>query len=280
MDFQKVFYRKVQRHKNYEKYLQGGKIEVNELIKINYETEQPTVSARDLHEQLNIEKRFSAWFETNSKGFIENEDFTSVLTGTVVNNGATRELQDYNLSIDMAKHICLMSRTEKGRECRQYFIDLEKAWNTPEQVMARALKMAGNTIDSLKDRCKFLGRQVVEQQKLIEEMAPKANYVDHILESKSLVATTQIAKDYGMSAIRFNQILNSMKIQYKVNKQWVLYSKYQNCGYVHSKTIDITRSNGDPDVTMQTQWTQKGRLFLYEELKKNDIYPVIEQEVS
>ena len=146
--------------------------------------------------------------------------------------------------------------------------------------MARVLKMAGNTIDSLKDRCKFLGRQVVEQQKLIEEMAPKANYVDHILESKSLVATTQIAKDYGMSAIRFNQILNSMKIQYKVNKQWVLYSKYQNCGYVHSKTIDITRSNGDPDVTMQTQWTQKGRLFLYEELKKNDIYPVIEQEVS
>ena len=256
---------------------------MNELIKVNYDTEHPTVSARDLHEKLNIGKRFSAWFETNRKGFIEGDDFTSVLVGTEVqNNGGVqmRELQDYNLSIDMAKHICLMSRTEKGRECRQRLIDLEKAWNTPEQVMARALKMAGKTIDSLKDRCKFLGGQVVEQQKLIEEMAPKANYVDHILESKSLVATTQIAKDYGMSAIRFNQILNSLKIQYKVNKQWVLYSKYQNCGYVHSKTIDITRSNGNPDVTMQTQWTQKGRLFLYEELKKNNIYPVIEQEVA
>lgn len=256
---------------------------MNELIKINYETEQPTVSARDLHEGLEIGKRFSAWFETNSKGFIDGEDYTSVLVGTEVqNNGGVqmRELQDYNLSIDMAKHICLMSRTEKGRECRQYFIDLEKAWNTPEQVMARALKMAGKTIDSLKDRCKFLGGQVVEQQKLIEEMTPKANYVDHILESKSLVATTQIAKDYGMSAVRFNRILNDMKIQYKVNKQWVLYSKYQNCGYVHSKTIDITRSNGDPDVTMQTQWTQKGRLFLYEELKKNGIHPVIEQNAA
>nr|DAK68220.1 MAG TPA: antirepressor protein [Caudoviricetes sp.] len=253
---------------------------MNELFTFNTDGNEPTVSARDLHKALGIRKRFSEWFEKNSQGFIENEDFTSVLSGTVVNNGAKRELQDYQLSTDMAKHICLMSRTDKGRECRQRLIDLEKAWNTPEQVMARALKMAGKTIDSLKDRCKFLGGQVVEQKKLIEEMTPKANYVDHILESKSLVATTQIAKDYGMSAMRFNQILNSLKIQYKVNKQWVLYSKYQNCGYVHSKTIDITRSNGNPDVTMQTQWTQKGRLFLYEELKKNNIYPVIEQEAA
>lgn len=99
---------------------------MNELIKVNYDTEHPTVSARDLHEQLNIEKRFSAWFETNSKGFIENEDFTSVLTGTVVNNGATRELQDYNLSIDMAKHICLMSRTEKGENADNISLTLKK----------------------------------------------------------------------------------------------------------------------------------------------------------
>lgn len=253
---------------------------MNEVIKINYETEQPTVSARDLHEQLNIGKRFSSWFETNSKGFIENEDFTSVLVGTEVqNNGGVqmRELQDYNLSIDMAKHICLMSRTEKGKECRQYFIDLEKAWNTPEQIFARALKMADDTIDSLKSRCQFLGGQVVEQQKMIEEMQPKVNYVDHILNSKSLVVTTQIAKDYGMSAKSFNKMLKDMKIQYSVNGQWVLYSKYQNCGYTHSKTIDITRSNGNADVTMQTQWTQKGRLFLYEELKKRNIFPIIEQ---
>lgn len=224
---------------------------------------------------------FSRWFERmTAYGFESEKDFTSVKSSTLVNNGAEREILDYEISVDMAKQICMIQRSEKGKQYRQYFLNLEKAWNTPEQVMARALKMAGKTIDSLKDRCKFLGGQVVEQQKLIEEMTPKANYVDHILESKSLVATTQIAKDYGMSAIRFNQILNSLKIQYKVNKQWVLYSKYQNCGYVHSKTIDITRSNGNPDVTMQTQWTQKGRLFLYEELKKNNIYPVIEQEVA
>ena len=250
---------------------------MNEVLKINYETEQPTVSARELHEALGISKRFSAWFEVNSKGFIAGQDFTSVLSGTVVNNGATREIQDYNISTEMAKHICLMSRTEKGMQCRQYFIDLEKAWNTPEQIMARALKMANHSIESLKGRCKFLGEQVVEQQQIITELQPKANYVDMILQSKSLVTITQIAKDYGMSGRKLNKMLKELKIQYKVGGQWVLYSKYQNGGYVHSRTIDITRTDGRADVTMQTEWTQKGRLFLYEELKKHGYIPVIEQ---
>lgn len=254
---------------------------MNELIKINYETEQPTVSARDLHEGLDVGTKFATWFPRMAEyGFTENVDYRICYPNLGSESHGGQNMVDYEISVDMAKQICMIQRSEKGKQYRQYFLDLEKAWNTPEQVMARALKMAGKTIDSLKDRCKFLGGQVVEQQKLIEEMTPKANYVDHILESKSLVATTQIAKDYGMSAVRFNRILNDMKIQYKVNKQWVLYSKYQNCGYVHSKTIDITRSNGDPDVTMQTQWTQKGRLFLYEELKKNGIHPVIEQNAA
>lgn len=182
---------------------------MNELIKINYETEQPTVSARDLHEGLEITERFQSWFNRQLQyGFQEAIDYVG---RKEFNTLARQELQDYAISVDMAKQICMIQRSEKGKQYRQYFLDLEKAWNTPEQVMARALKMAGKTIDSLKDRCKFLGGQVVEQQKLIEEMTPKANYVDHILESKSLVATTQIAKDYGMSAVRFNRILNDMK---------------------------------------------------------------------
>ena len=101
-----------------------------------YEAETPTVSARELHKSLEISKRFSAWFDTNSQGFVENEDYTSVLTGTEVqNNGGVqiRELQDYSLSVDMAKQICMIQRSEKGKQYRQYFLDLEKAWNTPEQ---------------------------------------------------------------------------------------------------------------------------------------------------
>ena len=179
---------------------------MNELLKINYEAEQPTVSARDLHEALGVASRFSRWFDSNKELFVEGEDYNKCTSSTVVNNGARRELEDYSMSVLMAKHICLMSRTEKGKRCRDYLIDLEKAWNTPEQIMARALKMANHSIESLKDRCKFLGEQVVEQQQIITELQPKANYVDMILQSKSLVTITQIAKDYGMSGRKLNKI--------------------------------------------------------------------------
>lgn len=253
---------------------------MNELIPINYDGEQPTVSARELHKSLEISKRFSAWFETNSQGFIENEDFTSVLSGTVVNNGAHREIQDYSLSVDMAKHICLMSRTEKGKECRQYLIDLEKAWNTPEQVFARALKMADQTIAKLKGSVETLTAEVSAKNQIIGELKPKADYYDEILKNPGLVTITQIAKDYGMSGKKMNETLHNIGIQYKQSDQWLLYSKYHGLSYTHSETVNITRSDGRPDVKMITKWTQKGRIFLYDKLKKNGILPMIEQEVA
>ena len=249
---------------------------MNELLKINYEAEQPTVSARDLHEQLHIGTKFTTWFERMKEyGFSEGKEFFPKLGETSEQGG--RPQTDFQISVDMAKQICMIQRSPEGKQIRQYFIDLEKAWNTPEQIMARALKMANHSIESLKGRCKFLGEQVVEQQQIITELQPKANYVDMILQTKSLVTITQIAKDYGMSGRKLNKILKELKIQYKVGGQWVLYSKYQNGGYVHSRTIDITRTDGRADVTMQTEWTQKGRLFLYEELKKHGYVPVIEQ---
>lgn len=251
---------------------------MSELIPINYDGEQPTVSARELHKSLEISKRFSAWFETNSQGFIENEDFTSVLSGTVVNNGAHREIQDYSLSVDMAKHICLMSRTEKGKECRQYLIDLEKAWNTPEQVFARALKMADQTIAKLKGSVETLTAEVNVKNQIIGELKPKADYYDEILKNPGLVTITQIAKDYGMSGKKMNDILHDLGIQYKQSGQWLLYDKYSKNGYTHSETVDIVRSDGRRDVKMNTKWKQKGRIFLYNMLKEKGIVPMIEQE--
>lgn len=125
---------------------------MNALIKISYETEQPTVSARELHDGLEIKSNFTTWFERMCEyGFTENDFFPKMEEST-----GGRPSMDYQISVDMAKQICMIQRTEKGRQYRQYFLDLEKAWNTPEQVMARALKLADKTIDDLKEDNKKL----------------------------------------------------------------------------------------------------------------------------
>ena len=120
------------------------------LIPINYDMEQPTVSASDLHSGLAINTRFNDWFSRMTEyGFESGKDFYSKMSKTSETGG--RPAVDYQISVDMAKQICMIQRSEKGKQYRQYFIDLEKAWNTPEQVMARALKLADRTIDTLKE---------------------------------------------------------------------------------------------------------------------------------
>lgn len=127
-----------------------------------------------------------------------------------------------------------------------------------------------------RDKRRFLSEQVLTQQKLIAELQLKADYVNQILKSTSSVKTTQIAKDYGMSARAFNKLLYELGIQYKVGDQWVLYAKYQACGYVRSVTYEYRHRDGRLDVKMCTEWTQKGRLFLYETLKKEGYLPLME----
>lgn len=119
------------------------------------------------------------------------------------------------------------------------------------------------------------------QKQLIGELKPRADYTDRILKNKGLVAITQIAKDYGMSGRRMNKLLNDFGVQYRgASGQWLLYAKHQAKGYTHSQTIDILRSDGRRDVKMETKWTQKGRLFLYELLKQNGVLPIIERQTA
>lgn len=142
---------------------------------------------------------------------------------------------------------------------------------TGRELMAKAL-LEAQAVLAKKDTT------IAKQTQLIGELKPKADYTDRILQSKSLVTITQIAKDYGMSGAAMNEKLHALGVIYKLGGQWLLYSKYQAKGYTHSETVDITHRDGRGDVRMNTKWTQKGRLFLYEFLKKHDILPVIEQD--
>ena len=155
------------------------------LLRINYESEQPTVSARELHEGLEISERFQSWFNRQLQyGFEENTDYVGCKE---FNTLARQELQDYKISIDMAKQICMIQRTDKGKQYRQYFIDLEKAWNTPEQVMARALKIANNEIDKLKADNKVLIADT-------ERMKPKEIFADAVESSRTSILIGDMAK--------------------------------------------------------------------------------------
>ena len=143
-----------------------------------------------------------------------------------------------------------------------------KKWITSE-VLPAIRKHGGYLTDRMIEQALLNPDTIIK----LEQAQEQARYLDLIIESKSAVVITQIAADYGMSAIKFNQLLYSLGIQHKVNNQWILYRKYMAKGYTDSKTIEISGR-----VRMQTVWTQKGRLFLYELLKKHDILPLIEQE--
>lgn len=251
---------------------------MSELIPINYSGEEPTVSARDLHVGLEIKSNFTTWFDRMCEyGFTE-LDYKKCFPNLESGCNGGQNMIDYQISVDMAKQICMIQRSEKGRQYRQYFLDLEKAWNTPEQVFARALKMADQTIAKLKGSVETLTAEVSVKNQIIGELKPKADYYDEILKNPGLVTITQIAKDYGMSGKKMNDILHDLGIQYKQSGQWLLYDKYSKNGYTHSETVDIVRSDGRRDVKMNTKWKQKGRIFLYNMLKEKGIVPMIEQE--
>lgn len=157
---------------------------MNELIKINYETETPTVSARDLYTGLEIKSNFTTWFERMSEyGFEDTKDFFPKKEEST----GGRPAVDYEISVDMAKQICMIQRSEKGKQYRQYFLDLEKAWNTPEQVFARALRMADKEIEKLKNNNTVLMEDV-------KRMRPKEIFADAVSTSHTSILIGDLAK--------------------------------------------------------------------------------------
>ena len=157
------------------------------------------------------------------------------------------------------------------------------AYMTPDTLEAAILNpdyliQLATALKDEREKRKLLETENAQQKQIIGELKPRADYTDRILSNKGLVTITQIAKDYGMSGRKMNKILEDLHVQYKQSGQWLLYAEYHDKGYTHSKTIDITRKDGSPNVTMETKWTQKGRLFIYELLKGEGILPIIERE--
>lgn len=210
-------------------------------------------------------------------GFNENIDYRALTQKRVTAQGNETTFIDHEITLDMAKEIAMIQRSDKGKQIRQYFLELERKWNSPEAVMNRALEYSRKQVQALLQTNEKLELENKMKDQQLNELKPKADYYDQILQSKSLVLISQIAKDYGMGAPTMNKKLHELGVQYKQGGQWLLYSKHQNKGYTHSRTINITRSDGRSDVRMQTEWTQKGRIFLYELLKKNGILPITEQ---
>ena len=252
---------------------------MNELIKVNYENKRPTVMGRELHEALEVNSNYTTWFNRMSEyGFTEGVDFISCFPNLESENqhGGQNKV-DHQLSIDMAKEICMIQRSEKGKQFRQYFIDVENKWNTPEAVMARALQLANKKLDEIKNANKKLETTVAVQTQQIAELQPKASYYDVVLNCKDLISTTEIAKDYGKSAVWLNAHLHERKIQFKQGGIWLLYAKYAEKGYTNTKTQTYNGNDGNPHAKVHTYWTQKGRLFIYDLLKSEGITPLIEQ---
>lgn len=149
---------------------------------------------------------------------------------------------------------------------------------TDAEILAKAMLVAQNTIEKRNERIAQLEAENDGQKQLIAQMKKGNDYLNAILASKGTITMTQIAADYGMSAQAMNRRLKDMRIQRRVNGQWILYSGYMAKGFVHSRTISFTRASGRQDTRMQTEWTQRGRLFLYDALKEIGILPLIERQ--
>lgn len=254
---------------------------MNELQTFNFEgkdirtfvvNNQPLFVGKDLAEVLgytNPQKALRDHVDEDDKTL--NESFTVNGTKVILVNESGLYSLILKSQLPYAKRIKRWVTSEVLPSIRKH-----GAYIT-EDVMAKTLNDPNYIIGLIQSIAQTKQELNIKNQ-IIGELKPKADYMDRILKSKSLVTITQIAKDYGMSGKALNKLLHEYDIQYKQSEQWLLYEKYQNKGYTHSETIVIEDVPGLDKVVMNTKWTQKGRVFLYGVLKHYGILPMIERE--
>ena len=232
---------------------------MNELVKVNFDTQ--TVSARELHEQLRIGTEFAKWFSRMCEyGFSTGNDYSEVIVKNDENSKGGRPATDYNISVDMAKQICMIQRTPEGKAVRQYLIDLEKAWNTPEQVMARALKLADQTIDKLKSDNKAL---IADN----ERMKPKEIFADAVSTSHTSILIGDLAKLICQNGVQIGQKRlfgwlreNGYLIKSGSSKN-MPKQRYVEQGLFEIKESNVQNPDGSVRITKTTKVTGKGQIY-------------------
>lgn len=226
-----------------------------DLIKVQSDNEKQLVSARELHKALNVKTRFSQWVTQNFKHFRENIDFSSVVTTTHQNQyGGTKEIQDYALSVEMAKHIAMMSGTQKGYEIRDYFIQVEQAWNSPEMIMKRALEIANKKVEHLK----------IEN----EQMKPKALFADAVTASHTSILVGELAKilkqngiDIGARRL-FERLRGHGYLIKRKGTDWNMPTqKAMDLGLFEIKETTVQRSDGGVKINKTPKVTGKGQVY-------------------
>lgn len=235
---------------------------MEELIKVTKDDKGiSVVSGRELHDFLEVTERYSSWFLRMTKyGFEEGVDYVGC---KVFNTLAKQELQDHALTLDMAKEISMIQRTEKGKQARQYFIDVEKAYK--QQAEQPQYKLPQNYSEAL--------IELAKEVKKNEELQPKADKYDRYLSNKGLITITEIAKEYGMSGRELNKFLHDKGIIYKKGNKWFIYQRYANDGLVGYEIF----MPEDREIRRTLKWTTKGEQFIRNLLEDEGIKPVLER---
>lgn len=249
---------------------------MNEIIKINYDSEQPTVLGRDLHKALEVKTAYKDWFPRMCDyGFEEGKDFNPLKNERVQIEGdreVSRQVTDHQLTIPMAKEICMLQRSEKGKMFRQYFISIEEQWNTPDVVIARALLMTNKKLEELKNKNlllkaenKALEVENTKKENIIQENQPKVDFAEGITASKGTISMSQFAKMVSKETgktIGRNAILlwlRQQKILMRTNEPYQMYKKY----FEYIPVLNHWGKGG-----FATRVTGKGQKWLFERLRK------------
>ncbi len=230
---------------------------MNDIITVNYDNDAPTVSGRELHEALGIGTRYNDWFARMCEyGFVENDDFYSNLSKT---SEGGRPSIDHQLTIPMAKELCMLQRNEKGKQFRQYFISVEQAWNSPEMIMKRALDIANASVKQLK-------LQVSQLTVDNEIMRPKAEYFDELCDRNNLTSFRETAKLLNVGEKVFITFLIDHKYIYRDKRGKLKPYACKNDGMFELRESFNQKTNWSGT---QTLVTPKGREILRQLMLKS-----------